>query len=532
MVKILAVIFIMAFSALQAHSSLKEMKYFININKDFKGVLHFNNEIKSTQVNYFNITSRDKIPFYFPSKKFSFTTLNKKPTLKSLLVGNHNKHMIYNLTNLSEEAIEEADINEDDLDSSAIIYNADNLPSEVLEKRLIHTIESLILYISETKKIPTKPFYLYEPHKKMLIKVVFTKEGNKIIDIGSKTCATKSYVLEIAGRNKRLIRIYTNGFPLKIESYTKKWSFIISGVGSTKKVYISNKEIAFRVFKDELLKKYKNYNIKILSQSVKDDVFKKVYVTKFHVSKILTEKRLKSSLLKYTQNNKRIDFVLKQKNAFQYSVKHSDVLELFEDDNEVVDSKQYWGKSIHKKIATNILLKYDRNGDKNYKNLLTKYLKNKYKFFKISEYKEIKSRFNETNLIKYKLSTLNKISNNILYPYAIKALQNKYPENKFVGVLKFVKYKKEWKLFISKKTVQNYACKNIIPSVNSEFNNGYCQSEGKTIHSAKNVKKILNTFIANNYKDLKVLNTKIEYTQDGVRFNYLDGLTKVENGCQ
>jgi len=553
MLKKIATTLLLAYAGLQAQTPPSEMKYFININKDFKGILHFANTEKRTDIEYFNITSRDKIPFYAPSKEFSFTTLKNKPTLKTLEVGSNSKHMVYDLSTLSEDAIEEADINEDDMDSSAVIYNADDLPSEVLEKKVIHTIESLMLSIYETKELPSGPFYLYEPHKKMLIKVAFTKEGNERLKIGSKTCSTQTHVLEIVGRDKRLIRVYTNGNPLKVESFTKKWSFTIAGLGQTKKVHISNQEVAFRVFKDEVLDKYADYNVKILSQDVEDDVFDKIYITKFHVSKKLNEKQLKKYLIKYTKQNRKMSFADKKKDAYIFKVSNSDVVDLLEDKYDVENDKEYWKKET-KTISAIKLLKFSAkekgckvsNAFKNdstlicageservdYEDILEEYLKKEYKEFKISKVKEMKNKSKYVTKVSYKLKALHKIDNDLLYSFAVKAIQKKYPKNKFTNKLEFVKSKKEWKVYISKHAVQNSACAKVIPLVKSNYKDGMCQKTAKSTRTSKDTENILSMFIAKNYPDLEVLGTNVHYGNDSVSFDYLDDLKKVQNGCK
>jgi len=529
MLKKIATTLLLTFAGLHAQAAPEEMKYFININKNFKGVLHFTNSAKTTNIEYFNITSRDKIPFYAPSKEFSFTMLNKQPTLQSLNVGSNDKHIVYDVAGLSEDALEEADINEDDIASSAIIYNADNLPSEVLEKRLIHTIESLMLSIYETKKIPKGAFYLYEPHKKMLIKVAFKKEGKESLKVGSKTCSTQTHVLEIVGRNKRLIRVYTNGAPLKIESYTKKWSFVLAGLGKTKKVHISNKEIAFRVFKDEVLDQYADYNVKVLSQDVENDVFDKIYTTKFHVSKKLTQEKLKKYLLKYTKYNTNMHFESSKKDAYVFKVSNSDVLDRLEKDYDTKSDKYYW-KESKKSIKISKLLKLStkKKEDIDYEDELEKYLETKYKDFKVSDFERKKNSTKAT----YTLKALYKIDNDLLYKYAIKAMQKEYPDNKFADTLEFVKSKKEWKIYISKRDVQNYACAKTIPGIKSSFKDGKCQVTAQTRHTSDDTKGILANFIAKNYKDLGILSSEINYGNDSVSFDYLDDLTKVQNGCK
>ena len=100
-----------------------------------------------------------------------------------------------------------------------MIFNVkDEVPDYIVEKRLIHTVESLIVDIMETRKIPRDEFYLYEPHKKMLLKVNFQKSSSKKIKVGEKTCETDTYILKISGRNKSLIRVYVNPYPVKVKA--------------------------------------------------------------------------------------------------------------------------------------------------------------------------------------------------------------------------------------------------------------------------------------------------------------------------
>lgn len=536
MIKKIAATLLLTFAGLQAQTPPPEMKYFVNINKDFKGILYFTNTAKKTDIKYYNITSRDKIPFYAPTKEFSFTQLNKQPTLKQLNVGTLDKRIIYDLSKLSADDIEEADISGEDIDSSAIIYNPDDLPSDVLEKRVIHTIESLMLSIYETKKVPKGDFYLYEPHKKMLIKVAFAKEGNERLKVGSKTCSTRTDVLGIVGRKAKLIRVYSNGAPLKVESYSKKWSFVVAGIGKTKKVNISNKEIAFKVFKDEVLDQYSKYNVKILSQTVENDVFNKNYITTFHVSKKISDKQLEKYLQKYTRNNRKMSYGKNKKDSYQFQVPIDDVMDLLKKKYDLEDDDYYW-VTTNKEITATKLLNFappEEGDDPDYEDILEKLLDSKYGKYELSDVEEIKSTFGDNPVVslKYKLKTLKKVDNKLIYKYAIKAMQNKYPENKFSNHLEFVKSKKAFKIYISKKAVQNKACSDVIPHMHSKYKNGACQLTAKSTRTSDDTKGILAKFIAKNYKDLKTLGTEIHYGADSVSFDYLGDLKKVQNGCK
>ena len=536
---------------LEASQIPRELKYHINLQQQFKGVLIFQNTNQKTNVEYYNITPRDKIPFYAQKKEFQLTHLQDKPTLEKLNVQNSKKRIVYDLTTLSEDALEEADISQEDVASSSIIYNADDLPSEIIEKRIVHTMESLILSIFETNKIYTKPFYLYEPHKNMLIKVIFKHTGKSNITLNSKVCTSDTYVLQIEGRNKRLVRIYTNGYPLKVESFSKKWSFELAGVGESKRITLKNSDIAFAVYKDALKQKYKQYNIKILSQKVQNDGFSTNYITTFHVEKELPDKVLQSALIHYTKNNANMHYAQTKKEAFAFSVSADEVLDLFEKQYELEDEKHYWKKES-KRISSKELLQYVAkkrgcfipkmgNGktikcnkdeeEVNFEDALKEYYAKHYEDYAVEDLIEIKNNFDDIVGVSYTLKTLQKLDDNILSKFATIALQKKYPTNGFKNPLQFIKTRDSWNIYIDKKSVQQYACKTFIPGVKSSFKNGLCEATAQSIHSSQDTKDIVSRYLQQHYKDLFVLNTPIEYGETTVSFSYLNDLSKVENAC-
>ena len=525
MIKKLLVLVLIVYSSLNANEEPKEIKYFINIHKTFKGVLLLDKKDKNTEVKYFNISSRDKIPFYVPRKEFSFIKLNNEPTLATLEVAQQKKRMVYNLLKLSPDEIEDADIAQEDIRSSAIIYNKENLPSEVLEKKPIHTIESLILSIFETRKIPKGDFYLYEPEKNMLIKVVFEKEEKANVDLGNKFCTTQTWVLKIKGRNRRLVRVYTNPYPIKVEAFSKKWAFVIAGSGTPKTVKISKYNIALNTFKERILDEYRDYNVKILSQNVETDVFDKYYVTKFYVSKKLTNKMLKKYLVQYTNENSEISYGTKN-NSFVFKVDDDTVRNLFRQDHDMKGKKFYWKESMKQ-------IKLKKSGKKNDEELLNDIYKKHYKkgTFKISDIEEEEGFFDNV-ILTFKLKLLTKLTNQDLVNYALKAMRNKYSKNHFANNVKFTKLKNKWVIYIKKESVANYACSNAIPNIKSRYKDKKCEAIGVVKNSDQDTKKIIDQYIARHYKDLNILGTKIEDNGDSISFKYLNDLSKVTHECR
>ncbi|SFV58704.1 hypothetical protein MNB_SM-7-1377 [hydrothermal vent metagenome] len=550
----IAVFLLFVSVVLYAEALPKEIKYFVNIKDNFKGVLYFKSNDNEIEAKYYNISSRDKIPFYAPKKEFTLTTLDGFPTLKTLRVGTISRNIVYDLKSLSSDLIEDADINTKDIDKSAIIYDSDeNLPSAVTEKRAIYTIEALISSIFKTKKIPHGAFYLYEPHKKMLMKVVFVKGDKESVSVGKKSCKAQTYLLKVANRNRRLIRVYSDPYPVKIEAFSKKWSFVIAGVGEPKEIFLSNKEIAFGAFKDEIFKKYgRKYDIKIISQSVQQDMFDKVYVTKFHIAKRVSKNEIKNYLKEYIEDGY-IKFSRDPKDAFVFKVSSEDVLDEFEKDYDVVDGKYYW-ENREDEIDAEDLLGYvarakecqegelrkkslvivcDGDDEKiSYKDAIKIYLKQKYKKFKLKGITKVVNGFDEVEDIRYKVKLLKPIENEKLYSYAIKALLAKYPEYHFPEDMQLVKSKSSWKIYISKSDVQKRACAKFVPEFTTTYKDGMCQNDVVVKNSSSEAKNILSKYLDTHYPDLKILDTEVQYLDDGVRFKYLNDLTKVQNGCK
>ena len=548
MLKKLVIALLLSYLALQAQEP-QSLKYFVNINENFKGILTLNNSKKGTEVLYHNISTRDKIPFFAPKKEFTFTKLHGVPTLKTLQVADKSRRVIYDLSKLTADEIDETDVSEEDLPNTVIIYNKNDLPSETLEKREIHTIESLMLSIYETNRIPSEPFYLYEPHKNMLIKVEFKREGSESLEVGDINCDATTYVLKISNRNKRLIRVYTNGYPLKVESFSKKWSFVLIGAGKKRKIHIKNEDIAFKVYKKEILNKYSDHDVKILSQKVDRSHSKPTYVTKFSVVHHASENDIQQFLERYTADNSAIERG-KKANSFKFFVTNEDVLDQLAQAFEVEDDKHYWKKSNYS-VAATALLKYDTKHkackidkdykeyicgddeeDIDYKELLEKYLKTKYKKFELSNVDVEENSFGAIGKVHFELKFLEKITNDLLYPYAVEAIQAKYPENQFSNDLEFVKSKKEWIIYVAKKAVYRYTCSNLIREIPTKYKDGKCQVVSKTVHSLDETTRIVKNYIANKYKDLKILGTKVNYSADGATFTYLNDLKKVQNECK
>jgi hypothetical protein len=527
----------------------EEIKYAVSIGKKFKGILLIDNGQKDIEAKYYNINSRDRIPFYAPEKEFTLSKVSNFPTLKTLKIGNIDKSIEYNLKSTPSDILEVANIAKEDMKDSAIIFDTKNqLPSDVIEKKQIHTIESLILSIFKTKKIPTKIFYLYEPHKKMLMKVKFLKEGREKIKVGAHMCSADKWVLKLFNRNKRLIRIYVNPYPVYIEAYSHKWSFNITGVGKERKIIVVKKDLAFEKFKKDLQERYKNISLKITSQDIVKDIFDVSYVTSFTVNKKFSNADLKKSLPDYLRNADKITFAKKSKNKVTFSISKKDIYNVIKEDYKIKgdfyvvkerkmlkisELRDFFARKDGCKIDSMYLNKMICGSEKKEitaKNSLEKYLKEKYRKFNINDIESKDDNFDK--IITFTLEYKKKIDNRFLSIYVMKAFKNKYKRFDLQKVHEVKKIGDKYYIDISLDAVGKYICKQTFPSLQVEYANNICLAKGIYKKKAEDVNEIVNMYLYKAYPDLKILNTKITDTGDSYKFYYLNSLRKITHACK
>ena len=526
-----------------------EMKYFVNVGGNFKGVLMFKNQKENTKITYYNISTLDKIPFYAKTKTFAFTKLNGNETLKHIAVTSHSNKLVYDLKKLSTEQLEEVDIAQDDIKNSVIIYDKESTPTDVLEKRLVHSVESLMVYLFEQNTIPTQPFYLYEPHKNMLIKVVFTKSSKQQLQIGSKKCTVDTYILSIKGRSKKLLRVYFNKYPLQVEAYSKKWSYTLAGVGQPKEVRISAKKIVFSMAKAKITKQYGDLNPTISSQKLKKDVFDTLYVTDFSLKKKLENAEIEANLQNYLDSSSSVEFSNSATGAFALEVSKENIIQTLSKTYEV-DGEHYYEtktKTVAIKDLLNKLAK--RKGCKvtNYKeggmlckgeeesddfdDYLEEYYKGVYDDFEIDDFTILTDSFDKPSKLHYKLKVEKKITKKVLDSYAKKAIQQHY-NIQLAKSIKPHKVGESWVVYVKKDAVAKYTCRAALRDFKVDYSNNECRAKGQVVYKQDKVQTLMDSYLKKHYKDIFVLKEKVEYDKGVLHFNYLDGMKKVENGCR
>lgn len=540
--------------SLYAQSNL-ELKYHIDVNDEFKGALTFDSKESNAQVLYYNISERDKIPFYAAQKDFTLTGLQKEQTLGSLIVNEFRNTMKYDLSQLSTDQIEEAGVSQVDVPNSAIIYNKENLPTDVLEKRLIHTIESLILSIYTTTKVPKEPFYLYEPHKNMLMKVRFTNEGEESVEIDGKTCKTTVWLLGIENRDKKLIRLYANPYPVKIEASSKSWAFTIAGAGVSKEITVKKEDIAFSAFAKQIKKKYKNNRVEILGKKVIPHMFDARYETNFKVKQEISDEQIEEQVANYLKNERNRKTKTSETNAFVYALKEKTVIKAIE---EALDTEEeatmYYKKGIQKYMAKDLVFavakekKCDatplRNeimcGEKRdekeevdiekeaEKTFEAEFAKKKAKF----KIKEIKAT-EDGRAVVIKYEELVPLSDEMKVKYVNQAFKKEFENLSFMPTdYVYDKKQKTYFVYVDKNEVADYACTRIIDGLKAKFVKGICVAEATQVNNKKEVDSLVNDYLYSVYPDLKILNTPVKNDPDSFSFVYLGDLSKVTNGCK
>ena len=531
----------------------EEMKYFVNVHDRFKGVLLIDGKRSGYVAKYYNISPHDKIPFYAPKKIFALTTLEGYPTLSSIEVPPMKKEIVYDLTKLSRDDLDDAGVDEEDLKESAIIYNDEHLSEHTTQKLPIHTIESLTTSIFKTKRVPDEPFYLFEPHKKMLIKVEFHKGKNRNVQVDGKSCMATEWILKVYKRNKRLVRVLLTPYPVVVEAFSKKWSFALKGVGEPKNIVLDKKKLAFEAFETELRKQYANYTLKIVSQKIKKEASQTLFETKFRLETGVTPDEIESSIGAYLQGRSNLPskFSHDAKSAFKIAVGDDDVNEYLKEKYDIEDEKHYWNRHVYEidkrallqqiadekeecnveeSIEGTLQLICDGDAEKvDYKEALEEYLEKKYKErdYKFDGIDEETGRW-----IRYGVKLLEPVTNDMKIE-AVKSLMAKKTDAKLPESLKIYHSGGKYVVYISKKDVGNYVCEKKMPSgLAVRYEKGVCIADGIKRNSEKEANDIVFAYIYEKYPDLKILGIHPKVTPTSISFKYLNDLSKVTNACK
>lgn len=528
-----------------------QLKFHVNVNSEFKGALTLDSNDSKFKVLYHNITERDKIPFYAPQKDFELIDFQKNQTLASLSVNEIKNTMKYDLTQLTKDQIDDADVSHNDIPNRAIVYNKEQLPVEILDKRLIHTIESLLASIYKTNQVPEGPFYLFEPHKNMLIKVRFTKEGNQQVKLDGKACDAIAWLLEVENRDIKLIRLYTNPYPIKIEASSKSWSFTLAGTGKKKLINVKKDDIAFNSFEKQIKNKYSNYNVEILSQNMSSHMFDKNYETQYKLSRNIEENEIKKHVKSYLKSRYATNSNAERSNSYVYSVDEQKVKELMQSELKTENEAMMYYKNDVERYTKSDLIKTLAKQKNCSPDTFREEIECNGKKESVDIEKEARKRresdFNKEN-IKYKIENVKMarlgnvevtseilvaIPNEIKMNY-IKRVFEKEHEGYAFNHSSYTHDKKEksYKIFIDKDKVANYACSKIMNGLNAKYIDGVCIANKKQVNKKEEVDSLVNEYLHLEYPDLKALNTKVENHEDSFSFMYLNDLSEVKNACK
>jgi hypothetical protein len=564
---LLVVLWVSLFSSIFNEKS--NFKYLISINNETRGVLYLKTLQDYTEANYYGINKNDKILFYAKEKDFKVAKVFNNITLQKLNVDGIENEFLYDLSEVPEEIIEDSGLVQVDLKDSIIILDKkENTPAYTLPRKPIHTMDSLIKTLFFNKDILNKEFYLFEPQSSMLLKVAFSKDSKESIKIADKKCNTTVYTLSIVGKNKNLIHLYMSSVPLRIEAYSKKWSFDLIGAGEERRVTINKSKLITKLLRKGIESKYeKKYDLKDID--IRNKPFSNNYSVSYIVSKKIDEDLIKDFLPTYIseyrkyKSKKSTNTSGYKKDYYRYEVSFKDVIAYLENEKDVsiVDGKFYWKKvkdTLEKRklqdfAAKKMGCKRDKDDyesvickqktkeldpDKKSKaksiskkidieKMVSLYLKEKHPRL---DYKKVE--VDEESDTHYSVVTNEKV---IITPRelsnAIKKVfkkEHKGLDTKYFDVRKNTKDKK-YVVKIYKKDVANAACQDYLEPINTSkirdskivYKNNRCYLKQHYTVKGSEANSIFDKYLKIKYPDLHYINVDKQINGDNVTFPYL-----------
>lgn len=233
-------------SSLDINKDIK-LQYFMKKDGSYQGMFIIDKNKNSLETKYYNIDKSNKIPFLYKKKYFDYTIIDDKMILDTIKVGKIKRSYKYDLSKLDEEMIDLIGVSKVDMKRRSVIFNKEDLPDYTIDKSQLLSVEALLVSMVTNTFDFNKKFHLYEPQKKLMLKVELKKEKNETLNINGKSIKTKKYLLKVAGKKKRLLNIYLtkNNTPIRVASTKKRWQFDLVGVGQFSKHTVE--------FKDDIL---------------------------------------------------------------------------------------------------------------------------------------------------------------------------------------------------------------------------------------------------------------------------------------
>ncbi len=514
-----------------------ELLYEIKVKNQIKGALTLSEQSKALKVDYHKITKRDKIAFFAPRKEVLLTKILGTMGAKEVKVDAIANKIKYDLSHLSEELIEYSGISQDELKVSAIIIDKQS-HTTTLDKLPIHTMESFIYTIFIEKKLWTKPFYLYEPQRKMLIKVVLKPDGSQSIKVGGKSCEAKVHKLFIHNRKKVLARIYTNPYPVMIEAASKSWSFTFKG-SKNRSFSVLKAPIYLKHFAEEKSKTYDAFGFKVLKEE--KNIAK--LSTTFSLEKSIDDDKIQSYAKAYLAVAKKA-FTKSMDDDFVYKVSKNDVKSMMKKRYKLIDFSSY-KKTLKYKVGKTVLMKIailehpscrphmtdpDRIqcGPEDEKVDLEKYVK-EYLTKKYGKYKNLDVD-EEDNYFEGSFVQVETFTNTEKKNFTYAALMHKYPRIGLDTLPLIQEGEDTFSVHINKQGLADFACNEELPLA-AIFKSKGCKAVKTIAHKTSMVNAFVKAKIYKEHPLLNILNVSIQDKKVSFDFTYRGDLGEVNHAC-
>ena len=337
-----------------------KLQYFLKQNNSYKGMFLIEKNKNLLKTKYYNLNKGYKIPFLANEKEFLFDIIDNKMILNTIAVENIQRTFSYDLKTLSEEQRDLIGISPIDIDRRSILFGKDNLPDYTIDKSQIFSVEALLVSLMSDTFDYDKSFYLYEPHKKLLLKVEFNKQNDETVVIDGKTILTNKYLLKVQAKTTKLlyINLTKDNTPVKVSSTKGLWSFELLGAAQMKNHQIDyTKDIRSAL----TAKSHIGDDLKITSQKYTTNSTNHILTSNVTTS----IQNITDSVIAKNINSK--SFVKKANaNTKEYSVSASDIIKNIEQSEGVVHTENFQFIKKYSKTLTyfdqqNLFVKIDKS---------------------------------------------------------------------------------------------------------------------------------------------------------------------------
>jgi len=512
----------------------QEFLYEITVKGTLKAALSLKENNNQLDVEYFKVKQQDKIVFYAPTKSIQLEKLSTGIAAKKIKISGSINTIYYNMQDLTQNIKDMINIPDEQLSNYQLIVD-NNAGVTTFDKIPVHTIETIIYSLYQNKKVLQQEFLLYEPHKDLMIKVHFEKADTQDIKIDKVSLTTDVYELIINGRNKKLIRIYMNPNPIKIEAASKYWSFTLKGTKAT--TYKINKATTYLSnYKTVLLKTYESTNVKVLKENKNINVLSTSYTR----SKKITRDELKSAINDFLLTSPSIVRSLGE-NDFIFKASQADISSNLNNKFEMIDATHYKEKVVLPPFSTTPIKQAifkDNRGCSINKALTKIQCKDELEDLNLEPYIKkflaSKKHIHYTDLqydIKNEIINMNfyvkkSLTNEQLNYYRQSTILKNYPQYN-LKILPLVKIKNsDYALIINKSALGNYLCHKTL-NTEAIYKDNKCTLKTTIYHK----KEVVDTYVLEQFKLqnplIKILNLSPINNTNDFSITYLGDHTNV-----